>query len=118
MAMEPDEDRERVSFLNRELSANFAKKVVTMAPGTSLPFRGEDWRDALVVVERGAVVLECVDEGRRRFPTGAVLWLAGLRLVALHNEGSEPAVLVAVSRRAPPRPDDGAEEPVRPCVGR
>jgi quercetin dioxygenase-like cupin family protein len=116
--MERERDNERVSFLNRELSASFAKRVVTVAPGTSLAYRSEEWRDALVVVESGEVVLECLEEGRRRFPAGAVLWLAGLRLVALHNEGHEAAVLVAVSRRRAP-PDDGdTEEPVRPCAGR
>jgi hypothetical protein len=96
-------DGERVSFLHRRLSSTFAKRVVTLEPGTSRPYLAHEWADALVVVEAGEVQLECDDGGRRRFAAGAVMWLAGLGLLALHNDGVEPAVLVAVSRRrAPP----------------
>lgn len=96
-------DGEQVSFLNRRLSSTFDKRVVTLEPGTSRPYLAADWHDALVVVEAGEVLLECADGGRRPFAAGAVLWLAGLGLLALHNEGADPAVLVAVSRRrAPP----------------
>jgi quercetin dioxygenase-like cupin family protein len=96
-------DGEQVSFLHRQLSPAFAKRVFTMEPGRSHPYLAHEWADALVVVEAGEVVLECGDGGRRRFAQGAVLWLAGLGLLALHNEGIDPAVLVAVSRRrAPP----------------
>jgi hypothetical protein len=34
-----------------------------------------------------------------RFGPGSVLWLFGLSLRALHNRGTEPALVVAVSRR-------------------
>jgi hypothetical protein len=96
-------DGEQVSFLHRRLSSTFAKRVVTLEPGTSRPYLAHEWADALVVVEAGEVQLECDDGGRRRFAAGAVMWLAGLGLLALHNDGVEPAVLVAVSRRrAPP----------------
>lgn len=109
---EPDDrlDAAGVSFLHRRLSASFDKKVVTVEPGGRRPYRVADWDGALVVVESGEVVLECVDGGGRRFAAGALLWLAGLGLIALLNDGSEPAVLVAVSRRAPPvdEVDDGA----------
>lgn len=92
----------RVSFLHRRLSASFDKRVVTLEPRGRRPYRAAEWDDSLVVVESGEVLLECADGGRRRFAAGAVLWLAGLGLIALHNEGEELAVLVAVSRRAPP----------------
>ncbi len=92
-----------VSFLHRRLSSAFARRVVTLEPGGSRPYRAAEWADALVVVEGGEVVLECPEGGRRRFPAGAVLWLDGVPLVALHNDGPEPAVLVAVSRRSPSR---------------
>lgn len=95
-------DAERVSFLHRRLSATFDKRVVTLEPGTSRPYLAHEWYDALVVVEAGEVQLECADGGRRRFAAGAVMWLAGLGLLALHNDGPDAAVLVAVSRRAPP----------------
>jgi hypothetical protein len=95
-------DGEPVSFLNRQLSSAFDKRVVTLPPGGYRPYLAAEWHDALVVLELGEVTLECADGGRRRFTANAVLWLAGLGLVALHNEGSEPAVLVAVARRRDP----------------
>jgi hypothetical protein len=96
-------DGEQVSFLHRKLSSTFDKRIVTLEPGATRPYLAADWHDALVVVEAGEVQLECADGGRRQFATGAVMWLAGLGLVALHNEGIVAAVLVAVSRRrAPP----------------
>ncbi|WP_214407341.1 hypothetical protein [Pseudonocardia lacus] len=109
--MEPpsEDDAARVSFLHRRLGATFDKRVVTLGPGDTRPYRAEEWDDALVVVERGEVLLECADGGARRFAEGAVLWLAGLGLLALRNEGREPAVLVAVSRRAPPADEVPAE---------
>ncbi|HZG92804.1 MAG TPA: hypothetical protein VEZ42_21545 [Pseudonocardia sp.] len=100
----PDGDAAPVSFLHGRLSSAFTRRVVTLEPGGSRPYRSADWADALVVVEGGELVLECTEGGRRRFPAGAVLVLAGLRLLALHNEGPGPAVLVAVSRRSPPDP--------------
>jgi hypothetical protein len=100
--MDREAGTEKVSFLHRRLSAAFDKRVVTLEPGGRRPYRPAEWCDALVVVEAGEVVLECGDGGRRQFAAGAVLWLAGLGLIALCNDGIEPAVLVAVSRRAPP----------------
>jgi hypothetical protein len=77
---------------------------VTLAPGSTRPYRAEDWTDALVVVERGEVELSCRVGGRRRFGAGAVMWLQGMELEALHNPGTEPTVLSAVSRRLPGAP--------------
>jgi hypothetical protein len=104
-----DQDAEPISFLHRRLSSSFDKRVVTLAPGGSRPYLAAEWNDALVVLELGEVTLECDDGGRRRFAAGAVLWLADLGLVALHNEGAEPAVLVAVARRRGPA-DAAAED--------
>jgi len=110
-ATDPDDglDADRVSFLHRRLSATFDKRVVTVEPGGRRPYRAAEWDGALVVVESGEVRLECADGGARRFAAGAVLWLAGLGLLALVNDGWEPAVLVAVSRRAPAADDLPAE---------
>jgi hypothetical protein len=74
---------------------------VTIRPGGTRPYEEAEWRDALVVVECGAVVVECQAGGRRTFRAGEVLWLTGMAVRALHNDdGQESAVLVAVSRRA------------------
>jgi hypothetical protein len=70
-----------------------------VAPGAVRPYDDSEWRDALVLVERGTIELECRAGGCRAFHEGELLWLSGLPLRALHNRGTEPAVLVAVSRR-------------------
>jgi hypothetical protein len=94
------DDGEPVTFLGRWLSPAFDRRYVRLAAGVSRPHRDSDWEGALIVVENGAIELECVRGGRRRFETGAVLWLSGLPLVAMHNPGPESALLVAISRRA------------------
>lgn len=86
-----------------DLPGWFTRRVVTLAPGERHPYVAADWADALVVVEDGAVELESVAGERRRLARGAVLWLVGLPLQAVHNVGRHPAVLVAVSRRLPHR---------------
>jgi hypothetical protein len=76
----------------------FDRRVITLPPGGVLEYDEADWRDALVLVVRGEILVET--RGRRaRFGRGAVLSLAGLPLRALHNRGAEPAELVAVRRR-------------------
>jgi hypothetical protein len=96
-------DSERISFLDAELPPGFELELVSVEPGATRPYRDADWWDSLVVVEHGAMELECVRGGRRRFEAGAVMWLVGLPLVALHNPGPEPVLLAAVSR-SPRRP--------------
>ncbi|OLT15444.1 hypothetical protein BJF78_01765 [Pseudonocardia sp. CNS-139] len=96
---EPD-DSGPVTFLGRPLGPSFRTKIVTIAPGASLPFVEDEWRDALVVVEIGEIEMECRDGERQHFRTGAVLWFADLGLRALLNPGAEVAVLVAVWRRS------------------
>jgi glyoxylate utilization-related uncharacterized protein len=77
----------------------FKLRVVTVAPGRARDYAEAEWRDALVVVERGEIELETTGHTCWRFERGDVLWLSGLPLRALHNRGAEPARLVAVSRR-------------------
>ncbi|TQM45912.1 hypothetical protein [Pseudonocardia cypriaca] len=93
-------DAEPITFLGRPLGPSFRSRTVTIRPGGTRPYEEAEWRDALVVVECGAVVVECQAGGRRTFRSGEVLWLTGMGVRALHNEGQESAVLVAVSRRA------------------
>jgi hypothetical protein len=79
----------------------FDVRVVEVPPGGERPYDRSEWHDALVVVDRGEVELDCRDGSRPRFAGGAVLWLCGLPVRALRNPGPAPAVLVAVSRAAP-----------------
>ena len=76
----------------------FDRRTVSVPPGGVLDYDEADWRDSLVLVVRGEIQLESRG-GRERFARGAVLSLAGLPLRALHNQGAEPAELLAVRRR-------------------
>jgi quercetin dioxygenase-like cupin family protein len=93
---------ERLSFLGRRLPSWVELKTVVLEPGHRLAFDQADWRDAIVVVEGGALELECLGGSRERFVRGDLLWLCGLPLRALHNPGREPVVLSVVARRRAP----------------
>jgi hypothetical protein len=77
---------------------SFDLREVVVESGRSRSYDEAEWRDTLVVVQRGEIELECLSGSRFRFGDGAVLWLAGLPLRALNNHGLEPALLLAVSR--------------------
>lgn len=94
-----DAGGDRLSFLGRRLPAAFEAREIAVSPGHERAYDEAEWRDALVVVERGEIELECSGGARQRLERGAVVWLTGLPVRALHNRGSEVAVLVAVSRR-------------------
>ena len=84
----------------RRLPASLRRRSVRIEPGASRPYDDAEWRDALVVLEDGEVELEARCGRRLALRTGAILWLAGLPLRALHNRGTVVATLVAVSRRS------------------
>jgi hypothetical protein len=90
---------DRISFLEGPLPRTFDLRVVAVSPGRELAFDDAEWRDALVVVERGEIELECLSGAGCRFERGAVLWLCGLPLRGLRNRGREPVLLAVVSRR-------------------
>ena len=93
---------ERLTFLDRRIPPAFALRELTLAPGGSHPYDEEEWRDALVVLVEGELHVECTRGGIRRFEPGAVMWLEGLPLRTFHNRGTEPVLLVAITRRAAP----------------
>jgi hypothetical protein len=92
-------DCDRLSFLDLPLPRRFERQVITLAPGGSRRYDEAEWRDAIVLIEHGEIELEGVSGRCCRFGRGDILWLVGIPLRALHNVGSELAVLVAVSRR-------------------
>jgi hypothetical protein len=94
-----DEPAGRLPLLDRPLPAAFELRFVTVEPDLPRPYDEAEWRDAVVVVERGDIELEALSGARVGFRRGDVLWLAALPLRALHNHGREPVWLVAVSRR-------------------
>jgi quercetin dioxygenase-like cupin family protein len=83
-----------------EESSPFMLRAFAFEPGCERAYVESEWRDAIVSVTSGEVELECLSGCRHRVGRGDVLWLEGLPLRALHNSGSEPALLVAVSRRS------------------
>src|SRR6266545_2428907 len=95
-----DDTRDPRFLLDRRLSPRFERRTIVVAPGHTRSYEEPEWRDAIVVVKHGVVELQGADEDRRRFLCGDILWLDGLSIRAVHNPGPEPAVLMAVSRRA------------------
>lgn len=77
---------------------HFVVCPIVIAPGSQRPYAAHEWHEALVTVEYGELDLEFASGARWRLPRGAVLWLAPLSLRALHNPGTEPALLIAISR--------------------
>jgi quercetin dioxygenase-like cupin family protein len=81
-----------------DVPLGFEIRAVGVEPGGHRIYHRAEWGDALVLVRRGEIELECLSGTRHRFGRGDLLWLAGLPLRALHNPGPEPALLVAVAR--------------------
>jgi hypothetical protein len=104
--MSVDDCRDRLSIAGRRLPAGFVRRTVTVEPGSERAYDPAEWWDAIVVVRDGEIALECRAGHVARFKRGDILWLTGLPLRALRNDGAERAVLVAVSRHklAPNRP--------------
>ena len=78
--------------------------------GAELPYEPDDWRDSLLVVERGSIELESRHGLRRTFVAGEVLWLQGLHIRILRNRGRRLVTLLA-TRRYP-----GGNDVVLPAV--
>jgi hypothetical protein len=81
-----------------EASPGFTVRAVPVDAGTERFYEEDEWRDAIVVVARGEIELECIGGDCARFDCGSVLWFVGLPLRVLRACGAEPALLVAVSR--------------------
>ena len=82
-----------------EAPPGFDLRAVAVEVGIERIYNEAEWKNSLVVVARGEIELESVDGDARRFGRGSVLCLVGLPLRALRSRGTEPAVLVAISRR-------------------
>lgn len=92
-------DAERLRFLGRILPASFEGRQVVIPPGGVLPFEEAEWRDTIVVVERGELELECLGGAGWTFRRGDILWLCGLPIRSLRHRGDGPVLLTAVTRR-------------------
>ena len=77
----------------------FDRRVVVVPPGAARAYDPGEWRDAVVLIEHGAVEVEDDAGGRVRFGAGGVMTLDGVAGRALHNAGPDAAVLRVVARR-------------------
>ena len=80
------------------IQAGFSVREIPVGPLEECVYDEADWRDALVIVERGTIELEWVHGARRQFVEGDPLSLSPLGLKLLRNPGPVPAVLSATSR--------------------
>jgi hypothetical protein len=87
-----------VSFFSGRLPSWVEVRMFAIEPGDERIYRATEWRSALVVVERGQIELRCINDTRWRFERGATLFLAGLPVRALRNDGFETTLIAAFSR--------------------
>ena len=88
---------------------NYEQRRLVIAAGDELASSAAEWADALVLLERGSLEVQCLAGARWTFHAGAMLCLDWLPLRILRSLGAEPVVLVAVRRRADPlRPEPSA----------
>ncbi|HYH59147.1 MAG TPA: hypothetical protein VD790_07990 [Thermoleophilaceae bacterium] len=76
----------------------FAVRTISVEPGGSLPYEGAEWRDALLVVERGEIAVDTACGLTWHFHKGDLLTLAGMPVSAVRNPGASPALLLATER--------------------
>ena len=92
-----------LSFLGNPPSAAFSFRHIALAPGYERWSGVNDWQDTLVLVERGAVEVECANGALARFTSGDVLSLCRMPPLLIRNPQLAAAtVLSAVSRNRLP----------------
>lgn len=99
--MGPDTDAS-FSLLGRCLPAGMDLRLVALEPRSERAYVSAEWRDGLVVVEEGAIVLMTRCGRARPLPEGAVLWLERLPLSAIANPHPVRALLSVLSRERGP----------------
>jgi hypothetical protein len=102
-------DRDVLSFLRDRWNPECRVRTLILEPGDAVDVRPADWADALVVVERGCLQIECDSGARAVFQPGAVLALTLLELRRLRSVGTTALVVSAVSR--PAHKDRGPTSP-------
>jgi hypothetical protein len=94
-------DGEVISFLGDQWHPDRRVRVLILEPGDAVDVQPADWSDALVIVERGCLQIECDRGARAVFGSGAVLALTMPELRRLRSVGTTALVLSAVSRPGP-----------------
>jgi hypothetical protein len=93
------------SLLGRALPASVARVVHEIAAGDQIRCDGDDWRDALAVVEHGTVEIQTVHGRSLHLEEGASFCLASLDSAVIRSTRDARAV-VATVRRIPHRTRD------------
>ena len=94
-------DTGRLRLIAKPTLPAFEVRVVVIPSGSQMRFDERQWRDHLVEIECGYILLWLRDECPLVCAAGDVLTFAGLPIRALHNPLRESATLVAISRRIP-----------------
>jgi hypothetical protein len=87
------------ALLRGRLPAAFERWRVVVPPGFELPTTAAEWAGALVLIEQGAIEVDCHSGAFRRFVAGDLLALGWLPLKTIRNPTTEDAALIAVRRR-------------------
>ena len=86
-----------VFTLWRDLPAGLRRDQITLPPHAVLDCAGADWRDCVLVVEDGSVVLLTAG-GELPLPQGAVFCLTGCAAPVLYNPGPERTTVTRARR--------------------
>lgn len=71
--------------------------AVVLEAGESMPFRADDWRDAMVIVQSGSLEVRCSSGRTAAFGRGSVVCFQDVSLAAL-GAADEDVVLLVVRR--------------------
>lgn len=83
-------------------------RCTVLEPHVERPYDPDDWRGALVLVQRGTLRVQCRSGHRAVFGRGSVLHLQDLTLRSISADGDDAAVLLAVLSA---RPGDSLHDP-------
>jgi hypothetical protein len=78
---------------------NYEERRLVIPAGEELASSADEWADALVLIQRGSLEVECLAGAKRTFDAGAMLCLDWLPLRVLRSPGDVPTLIVAVRRR-------------------
>ena len=84
------------ALLREPVPDGFTRRVYRVAPGFAL--EPQHLSGALMIVQEGELEVECRADMSRRFARGSMVCIARIPVARLRNAGTDPLVLVAVSR--------------------
>lgn len=96
-------DADRPAFLGRPIPDKFGVRRITVPPGAERRTVADEWKDAIVVLESGAIDVVAPSGGRRTFAPGDMLCLEWVACERIVNVGTVDAELIAIHRSPPHR---------------